>query len=241
MRPEPRRPASGRNEGHARARSDEIVVFWIRRDTTCSDCGEELGKGRFLRLEAGKPLCLPCADLDHLVFLPSGDAAVTRRARRSSTLNAVVVRFGQTRRRYERQGLLVEEEALARAERESLSDAESRKRARERAADRRAELDAEYVDAFARRVGEFFPGCPPAERTAIAQHACRKYSGRVGRTAAAKALDEDAVLLAVRAHIRHVHTPYDRLLAQGRDRSEARDEVSSHVSNRLETWRAPKR
>ena len=61
---------------------NEIVVFWIIRDSACAECGEELGKGRFLRLEAERSLCLRCADLDHLVFLARGDTALTRRARR---------------------------------------------------------------------------------------------------------------------------------------------------------------
>jgi hypothetical protein len=55
--------------------------------------------------------------MDHLVFLPSGDAGLTRRAHRASELSAVVVRFSRTRKRYERQGLLVEGAALAQAER----------------------------------------------------------------------------------------------------------------------------
>jgi hypothetical protein len=238
MKPGPS-PAAASGRKQDSTRSDEIVVFWVRGDTACSDCGEALARGRFLRLDAGKPFCLSCADLDHLVFLASGDAALTRRARRYSTLSAVVVRFSRTRNRYERQGVLIEEEALARAEKECLSDAEARKLARERSAERRADLDARYLAAFARRMGELFPGCPPVERAAITEHACRKHSGRVGRTAAAKALEEDAVLLAVRAHIRHVHTPYDRLLARGRDRLEARAEVSLAVAGRLEAWRAP--
>src|SRR6202049_380342 len=95
---------------------DEIVVFWIVRDSTCAACGEELGKGRFLRMEMERPLCLRCADLDHLVFLERGDAALTRRASRYSTLRAVVVRFSRSRQRYERQGVLIEDHALARAE-----------------------------------------------------------------------------------------------------------------------------
>jgi len=56
------------------------------------------------------------SDLDHLVFLPSGDAALTRRATKASSLSAVVVRGSRSRKRYERQGVLVEEPALALAE-----------------------------------------------------------------------------------------------------------------------------
>lgn len=218
--------------------SGEIIVFWIVRDSACAECGEELGKGRFLRLDAGRPLCLACADLDHLVFLARGDAPLTRRARRYSTLSAVVVRFSQTRERYERQGLLVEEAALARAEQECLADADARELARERAAERREALDEKYVVAFAEQIRQLFPGCPLNEQHAIAEHACRKHSGRVGRSAAAKDLDPDAVELAVRAHVRHAHTPYDDLLSRGVCRDEARDRVYPATVSTLEKWRA---
>jgi hypothetical protein len=212
------------------------VVFWIIRDSVCAECGEELGKGRFLRMEAERPLCLACADLDHLVFLSRGDAALTRRASRYSTLRAVVVRFSRSRKRYERQGVLVEEAALTRAEHECLSDAEARQLARERAAERRQEVDAEYVEAFARRVGDQFPGCPKEEQRAIAEHACQKYSGRVGRSAAARELETRAIELAVRAHVRHAHTRYDELLSRGASRGEARGLVAGPVAKRLEQW-----
>ena len=222
--------------GAKTSRQDEIVVFWIVSDSACAECGDELGKGRFLRMEAQRPLCMSCADLDHLVFLGRGDAALTRRASRHSTLRAVVVRFSRSRKRYERQGMLVEEQALARAERECLSDAEARRLARERAAEHRQELDMEYVRAFAHRVGELFPGCPPDEQRVVAEHACQKYSGRVGRTAAAKELDPKAVDLAVRAHTRHVHTQYDELLARGVPRHEARALVAQSVAEQLNRW-----
>jgi len=146
------------------------------------------------------------------------------------------VRFSRTRKRYERQGILVEEAALAQAEQECLSDAEARESARRRASARWAELDAAYVEAFARRVGEVFPGCPDHELQIIAEHACEKYAGRVGRSAAAKDLETKAVELAVRAHVRHAHTPYDRLLARGAERFDARAEVASLVDKLLKRW-----
>jgi hypothetical protein len=211
-------------------------VFSIVRDSACAECRQEIGKGDFLRMEGERPLCLECADLDHLVFLERGDPALTRRAGRYSTLRAVVVRFSHSRKRYERQGMLVEEQALVRAEQECLSDAEARRLSRERAAERRQAHDAEYVDTFARRVGELFPGCPIEERRAIAVHACQKYSGRIGRSAAAKELQQGAIDLAVRAHIRHLHTGYDELLANGVSREEARARVAGPVAKCLEAW-----
>lgn len=232
---------SGRATATADQRGDgdkEIVVFV--RDATCAECKAELRKGSFLRMEKERPLCMACADLDHLVYLPSGDTALTRRARKHSTLDAVVVRFSRTRRRYERQGVLIEEAALAQAERECLADADARARARERASLRRSELDERYVTEFAKRLGALFPGCPVAERQDIAAYACQKYSGRVGRSAAAREFDPAAIELAVRAHIRHCHTSYDRLLARGNDRSDARAAVREGVGTVLARWRLPK-
>ena len=92
----------------------ELVVISPVRDWTCS---AREGTGELLIMEEPGPLCLACADMDHLAFLASGDAALTRRAKAASTLSAVVVRFSRARKRYERQDILVEEDALAAAER----------------------------------------------------------------------------------------------------------------------------
>ncbi len=221
-----------------KSKSNDIVVFSIVRETECSECGAELWKGALLKKEGDGVLCLSCADLDHLVFLPSGDAALTRRASKYSTLRAVVVRFARARKRYERQGVLVEEAALDRAEQECLDDADARALRREREAERREVLDAKYVAEFARHVRKRYPACPPNEENAIAEHACAKYSGRVGRSADAKKLEPQMIDLAVVAHVRHVHTDYDRLLAEGWERLEARDRISFDVDSVLRQWRS---
>ena len=96
--------------------------------------------------------------------------------------------------------------------------------------------DAEYLATFAQRVAALFPACPIEEQRAIAEHACEKYSGRIGRSAAAKELQAGAVDLAVRAHVRHVHTRYDELLASGVARDEARAHVAASVAKCLDTW-----
>lgn len=100
----------------------------------------------------GAPRCLDCVDLGHLVFLARGDTALTRRSREGSTLSAVVLRFNRRRGRYERQGVLVEEAALARAEERCLADAEARRRRRARDARRREAEDVRFTDAFAREI-----------------------------------------------------------------------------------------
>jgi hypothetical protein len=216
---------------------EEIKVFISHRDSVCGECHEALGRNAWIRLAGeGEAWCLACADLDHLAYLPAGDAALSRRARKHSGLSAVVLRWNTARKRYERQGVLVEEEALAQAERECLDDQAVRERRREREAVRRDELDLQYLRAFAERVRALFPRCPAGREQVIADHACRKYSGRVGRSASAKALDDEAVQSAVVAHVRHAETDYDKLLTQGLERSEARREVRESVDRVLGAW-----
>jgi hypothetical protein len=217
--------------------NEELKVFISNRESVCGECSENLGSRAWITLAGEKGvLCLACADLDHLVFLPSGDAALTRRARKFSTLSAVVLKWSRARKRYERQGLLVESHGLEQAEAECFSDSEMRERRREREAVRREESDRQYVEQFVARVKELFPGCPSGREWEIAEHACLKYSGRIGRSASAKVLDEEAVRLAVVAHIRHRETDYDKLLAQGYERGQARATIAKAVLRTLGSW-----
>ena len=212
----------------------DLVVISALGDWACTACAQT---GDLLIMEGPGPLCLSCADLDHLVFLAAGDAALTRRAKKASGLSAVVVRFSRSRRRYERQGLLVEEEALGQAEQECLADEDARSRSRLREQQRRAEHDIEFQAAFAEAIAQLFPGCPPGRAEAIARHAGARRSGRVGRSAAGRARDPEAVTLAVVASVRHVDTPYDQLLMSGVSRAEARQQVSDEVRRVLDSWR----
>ena len=131
----------------------------------------------------------------------------------------------------------MEEEALAQAEADCLADSEVRQRRNERARERRAELDEEFVREFAKRIRATFSKCPEGREQIIAEHACLKYSGRVGRSAGAKSYEEGMVRLAVMAHVRHRETNYDSLLAKGWSRGEARSQVRDRVEAVLKDWR----
>lgn len=213
-----------------------VVVEPLRR-RRCSECRQ--GPLERMIVEYNQPVCLDCADLGHLVFLRRGDTALTRRAREQSALWAVVVRHNRRRTRYERQGLLVEEAALARAEAACLADAEARARRRARDGERRAVRDAGVTEALRAEILRLFPAMPPERAVEIAVHASAKGSGRVGRTAAGRALDRGAVTAAVRASVRHVDTPYDALLMSGVPRHQARTRVSTAIETVLRAWRAP--
>lgn len=94
------------------------IVFLVLRESQCSKCKIEIAKNSFLWIEGNKPLCLVCAGLNHLIYLPSGHAKLTRLAKKYSTVSTLVLKFSRIRNRYERQGLLVEQEALHQARQE---------------------------------------------------------------------------------------------------------------------------
>lgn len=224
------------NPDRPKSAPKDIVVFMVRRETKCAECERELFDGNLLRMEENRPLCLDCADLGHLELLMAGSTALTRRATKHSPLRAVVVRWSRARKRYERQGILVTPAAIDRAEAECLADEEQRARQRERAAGRREHEDREYESAVTEMLKTMFPGCPAQEAAQIAAWTCRKNSGRVGRSAAAKEFDPQALRFAVIAHIRHEHTRYDELLMQHGDRQLARAAVRSEIEARLGGW-----
>ena len=172
-----------------------------------------------LKGKAG-PACLDCAGLGHLEFLPSGDAALSRRARKASRSCAVVVHWNIRRNRYERQGILAEPAAIEQAARECLAEADH---------GRRAEEDVRFRSEFAEAIGKQFPGCPTDRAEAIALHTAAVGSDR--------ALDPDAVRLAVVASVRHVDTDYDDLLMEGVDRESARQQVQKRVEDVVNAWR----
>ncbi|GAA4595811.1 DUF2293 domain-containing protein [Planotetraspora phitsanulokensis] len=235
-------------------RAPDLTAVAPAESWTCAGCGattrvDAVRAGEraadpagFMITEADRPFCLTCADMDHLLFLPAGDAALSRRAKKGSGLSAVVVRFNRRRKRYERLGILVEEAALALAEERCLADEEVRLRRRERDRERRAGEDVTFQAAMAAEILRLFPGCPPDRAESVALHAGQRGSGRVGRTAAARVLDENAITLAVVASVRHLDTDYDRLLMSGVPRMEARDRIRSRVDEVLTGWRsAPRR
>lgn len=75
---------------------------------------------------------------------------------------------------------------------------------------------------------------PAASLETVVNHAFLKGSGRVGRTS--KRTDERKAELAVEAHIRHTHTPYEELLDAGMDREEARELVWDTVQQIKAEW-----
>ncbi len=220
-----------------KSKDTQLKVFISNQDSTCCKCGKILGQRAWIILKKNiGPICLPCAGLNRLVFLPSGDATLTRRSKKYSNISAIVLKWSKHRKRYERQGILIKKKALEKAEQDCKADANKRAVQRVKSAVYREKFDAKYINRFAARIREMYSRCPVDFETLIAKHACRKYSGRVGRCAAAKKLDKKAVRLAVTAFIRHTQTNYDSLLSNMITRDDARASVQDAVSKILKQW-----
>jgi hypothetical protein len=112
---------------------DLVVVMPLKPGWQCHRCG---GTGSWLIMEEPGPACLKCVGMDDLEFVPSGNALLTRRLKAKSTRCAVVVRFSRARKRYERQGILVEPEILAEVQ-AGIENREMRKEKREKRKEKR--------------------------------------------------------------------------------------------------------
>ena len=216
----------------------ETVVLVAAGPLPCAECGALQARGDLVHYEGPAPLCLTCALLDRLQLLPSGGVALTRRAGAHARRKAVVLEWSPRRKRYERRGTLVDSDAIRRARAECDSDAAAREASRARAAVRREADEREYVALFTTAVRRLYPGCPLSEAREVALHACEKHSGRVGRTADAKQLDPEKVRLAVIAHVRHLHTAYDQIISDTRDKRASRATIRGDVTAVLRQWEA---
>ena len=213
--------------GERQSRPADLVVVSPVKDWTCAECS---GTGDLLIMEGPGPLCLACADMDHLVYLPSGDAALTRRAKKASRLSAVVVRFS-------RRGALRAPRDPRRRGRSRPSRAGVPGRRRGPGASPGARGRARRADAGFRlrrrrwgRDRPTVPRLPRHTRQGVAHQAGARGSGRVGRSAAGRALDPRAVTLAVAASVRHEDTRYDELLIRRGFLELQREKVASRGS-----------
>ncbi|KAK7750281.1 hypothetical protein SLS62_007798 [Diatrype stigma] len=115
---------------------------------------------------------------------------------------------------------------------------------------RDARLEADFRAAVLAQ----FPRAPPASLALVVDRAMRKGSRRVGRAGSGSGSGsgkiglavEDKAVLAVRAHIRHAHTDYDRLLRGDGDggggggramtREQARAETYGRIDEVVREW-----
>jgi hypothetical protein len=211
-------------------------VYVAGRKVQCVRCNVPIFPGQFQKAQGSNARCLRCVRLAHLIFVPPGDMALTRRATRNSRRSAIVLQYDRRHGCYERVGILVEPEALGRARLECAGDAEERAERRVAAHARNRVHDAEYVLEFAAQIRAAFPNIPLGRDRTIAEHACVRGSRRVGRTARAKAFDRKLIFRAVCAHIRHRETQYEALISSGAHARQARKAIQPTLHEILKRW-----
>jgi hypothetical protein len=86
----------------------------------------------------------------------------------------VVVESSRSRKRYERQGILVAPAAIQQAGQECAEDAPQRALERERAAVARKKEDAVFVVELGANIHALFPRCPASEVREIAEHTAKR-------------------------------------------------------------------
>jgi len=228
------------NKNPIKLATDVQTIFVSKKEkVSCSACKTSILKGSYYVSEDEKAngLCFSCSPFVHYTFLASGDAAMTRRSKKYSTLCGAVLEWNQRRKRFERLGQFVEAHAITLAKQECENDEASRLLKNQKAAVKREELDKLYIQDFAKAIRMRYPNCPVNRELEIALHACEKHSGRVGRTANAKLFDETMIDLAVEAHIRHTETNYDHEFGKGKKKREIRQDIKLTVVQVMNRWR----
>jgi len=215
-------------------------IFLSRKEKQiCNRCYNPIPKGRrfVAETEKSRGTCFKCSVYRHYTLLPSGDAAMTRRSKKYSARCGVVQEWNQRRKRYERKGQYVEPNAIVLAKAECAADQEKRKIKNAKAAIVREVKDKAYIQEFSKAIRQRYPNCPLNRETKIAEHACEKHSGRVGRTASAKEFDAKMIDLAVEAHIRHTETNYDNEFEKGKRKKEIRADLKFDIKAKMSSWK----
>jgi hypothetical protein len=166
------------------------TVIAARDPASCETCGRTDGLQLARDYRGHGSRCLRCSRLDHLVFLPSADGALTRRSVQASGTSVVVDWWNpqpvsRSRRGYrphppgdrrERLGVLVDLPALESAARQCLADPSALADRRQRDRRRAAKGGTPWEDV-ADLIRQRYPGCPRAD--VIAYHVAIRCPGGV--------------------------------------------------------------
>ncbi|KAJ5925810.1 hypothetical protein N7454_007320 [Penicillium verhagenii] len=161
------------------------------------------------------------------VFVPKGDVYITRHCRSDTKTSDQIVYLVYDKAAKRTLGIRVPEEVHKKVSKLATSTAATRASAVKA-------RDGNFITRGRELLCTEFPSMPSESLEVILNHAFLKGSGRVGRTS--MTTDKRKATLAVEAHIRHVHTPYETLLESGVERCEAREKVWPTVKSIKKAW-----
>lgn len=102
-----------------------LSAYLLSRDSRCYECDKKLLAGEVAKLihdsEERELFCAKCSQLDKLEVLNKGNAKLTRLASKYSQVKYTLLKWSPLWKAYERQGLLLEPEAIAKAKSELTS------------------------------------------------------------------------------------------------------------------------
>ncbi|KAH8433513.1 DUF2293 domain-containing protein [Aspergillus melleus] len=164
---------------------------------------------------------------EEYVFVPKGDVYVTRHCRSKTKESERTVYVVYENDGKYPLGLRVPSDIHSAVLESAAATADSRASA--------VKLRDEKELAHSRKIlRSEFPLMPVESLDTVLDHAFCKGSGRVGRTSQIE--DESKAAMAVEAHIRHTHTPYEEMLRAGTNRDVARRQVWDKVHTIMEAW-----
>jgi hypothetical protein len=134
----------------------KIEVLISPDSFSCPKCNRDFLVGDLKYYNGSEYICLGCAELDYLIYLPSGNHCLTRRAQKYSKVSANVYRQNKSKHRYERKGTLVEKNALSTAEKECEKDSNYREEHRKKAKVYRDKKELQYRNNFAKKIRNLF-------------------------------------------------------------------------------------
>ena len=104
----------------------QVVVYALSKASRCYGCDIKLVENDLVKLKKNEDdsevFCKKCGQLDGMELLRAGDAKLTRLAKKYSKVHYVVLKWSELWKTYERQGVLVEKQAIEKATAECSPD-----------------------------------------------------------------------------------------------------------------------
>lgn len=104
-------------------RAKDEAVYALSKASRCYGCDKRLLENDIVKLNhkenESEVFCVSCSGLDGLELLRSGNATITRLAKKYSKTRFVVMKWSELWKTYERLGLLLERDAIEKARKES--------------------------------------------------------------------------------------------------------------------------
>ena len=165
------------------------------------------------------------------VFVAKGNVYITRHCREKTRQAGRILYIIQDSRKKVRVGLACPNHILREVQADDKATAIHRKK-------QVSARDKNYIANARAILLRLFPLIPPESAEQVLSHGYLKGSGRVGRSSTMS--DSNKMIMAVTAHVRHKHTPYDALLRQKGPgqaaRFEARAEIRTDLLRVLRDW-----